>query len=274
MIQEIARLVHPSPKGNRFVAVLAFKFDESYGPRTLVVGGWIAEEVTWNRVGRIIQDSVDFENSTLPREKRISRYHAAEMNAYSKEFVGWKDEKHRIPRMTKKMFSAVSDGDMIAVSCGIDLNAFEAVFPGAGKPNAYALCMKKVMVEIALGMKEHRPLDRVMLIHDHGSWDLEALQAYNAMVDDPEWEDAWRFVSISPLRWQDDAGLQAADMIAYESFKMINSNVCAGGGAELRKAMKELLKMNDGVYAEHLNVEGLQILRNEAEKGSALAPGG
>ncbi len=123
-------------------------------------------------------------------------------------------------------------------------------------------------------MKEHRPLDRVMLIHDHGSWDLEALQAYNAMVDDPEWEDAWRFVSISPLRWQDDAGLQAADMIAYESFKMINSNVCAGGGAELRKAMKELLKMNDGVYAEHLNVEGLQILRNEAEKGSALAPGG
>lgn len=41
---DIAPVIHPDQRGHKYMAIFTFKFDESYNDRTLVIGGWIAEE--------------------------------------------------------------------------------------------------------------------------------------------------------------------------------------------------------------------------------------
>jgi len=44
------------------VAVLQFKFDESYDHQIMAVGGWIATELEWKRLEGSWQRYVDAEN--------------------------------------------------------------------------------------------------------------------------------------------------------------------------------------------------------------------
>src|SRR3989338_4726943 len=153
MISEIARSIHPDGVGHRLMAVVTFKFDESYkASRTMVVGGWVAEEKPWRRVEKLWQKAIAYENRSLPDNMKISRYHAAEMNANEGEYKGWENEQYRKVRFTRKLFKIVSNGKMVAISCGIDLKAFFTVFPD-NDPNdlsvPYVLCMKMLMLEIA-----------------------------------------------------------------------------------------------------------------------------
>ncbi len=99
VICELAHIVHPDRAGKRFMAILTFKFDESYkDKRTLVVAGWIADDKQWKRVESRWQKTLAFENKTLPPEHRIKRYHAAQMNAGDGPFKGW--DEHRKHRLT------------------------------------------------------------------------------------------------------------------------------------------------------------------------------
>lgn len=245
----IARSCMASVRGRRLMAAISYKFDESYdgrpNSRTLVVGGWIADDEQWGLLSSNILDSLDFENSSLPPDKQISRYHAAEMNACSGEFEEWRAEPHRSVRMTKKMFDAVSNERMSAISCGIDLLAFEELWPNLGIPDAYALCVKYLMLEVGVSMRQYRPDDRVILFHDQDRrMNVYATSAFSEMINDPDWSDADRFVSIAPVRWQDDAGLQACDMIAYEVYRLVNKELTMGQSpVELRKPLKILLGM-------------------------------
>jgi hypothetical protein len=43
------------------------------------------------------------------------------------------------------------------------------------------------MVDIAHTLRDIFPGDHVLLIHDHGNWDEQALTGYNLMIDDSEW---------------------------------------------------------------------------------------
>src|SRR5277367_3585603 len=100
MICEIAHAIHPANKGRRFMAVLTLKFDESYKARSLVIGGWIGNEKQWHRRKQLWQKALAFENKTLPENRKLSRYHAAQMNAHDGEFKGWENEPARSSRFT------------------------------------------------------------------------------------------------------------------------------------------------------------------------------
>src|ERR1039458_1906107 len=97
MICDLAYAIHPGLPRHKYMAVLTFKFDESYkSKRTLIVGGWIADEKQWKRVESRWQKAIAFENKTLPPEHQIKRYHAAVMNAGDPPFDGWdKTRKNR-----------------------------------------------------------------------------------------------------------------------------------------------------------------------------------
>jgi hypothetical protein len=49
-ISDIAKMVHPRKRGHRIVAVLQFKFDESYDQRFMSVAGFIADELEWKKL--------------------------------------------------------------------------------------------------------------------------------------------------------------------------------------------------------------------------------
>jgi hypothetical protein len=240
------------------MAVLAFRFDESYNHRTMMVGGWLARANQWKRLESRIQKSLAFENKTL--EKKVTRYHAAEMNGNYGEYAGWESEATRKLRMTKKLFKAVSNGQMFGISCGVDIDSYKKVYSDAPNSDPYVLCITTVMVFIAEACDTFlQPEDRVLLMHDHGSWDAQALEGYNIMVDDVNWKSRHRFVGILPMTWKEDVCMQAADMIAYESFKKADSLIFSNGNT--RKALEALLNQNKGMHGRYFDLESLKALK-------------
>jgi hypothetical protein len=99
--------------------VFTYKFDESYkGKQTMVVGGWIGSEKQWGRTQRLWAKAIAYENNTLPEGHKITRYHAAEMNANDNEYKGWENEPYRKLRFTKRLLRIIGRSCMTPVACG------------------------------------------------------------------------------------------------------------------------------------------------------------
>jgi len=260
MIEELVHAIPPGPEGKRYLAIFTFKFDESHKKaRSFVVAGWLGEERHWKRVEKLWQKAVAYENKSLPRDRRISRYHAAQMNANDGEFEGWEKENNRKLRFTKKLLSILGKSRLSAIACGIDLATFLEMFP-IREPSDYALpylmCMKDLMNLIGDGMKKLPPDHRVAMIHDHGDWDSFALQIFNGLIDNPHFAHKHRFVSITPLNWREDVGLQAADLIAYELMRRLDDRLWTG--KEMRIPLREIMRMNKNIVGYYLGKQALE----------------
>jgi len=256
------------------MAVLTLKFDESYKTRSMVLGGWIGNDTRWKRREKLWQKAIAFENGTLPEGRKISRYHAAEMNANNGEYKGWENEQVRKLRFTKKLLNISGKSKMIPVAVGIDLIAFNEIFPHRDLPgvgNAYLLCMKALMQQLGTALAENQPDDQLAIVHDHGDWDVQALSGYNQMVDTAAWEHRHRFVSITPLNWRDDIGLQSADLFAYESMRYLDDHNWEG--EDMRTPLRVLFGlMNRSAFGFHIGRRYLELLREELEKDGKLEP--
>ncbi len=106
------------------------------------------------------------------------------------------------------------------------------------------------------GRLKKRPAGyQVAMIHDHGDWDSLALQIFNGLVDNPNWEFRDRFISITPLNWKQDVGLQAADLIAYELMRRLDDKLWTG--KEMRIPLRKMLAMNEDIVGYYLGKQAL-----------------
>ena len=149
----------------------------------------------------------------------------------------------------------------IAIAC--DMDAIRKVFPkgdAAGMAQrTYVLCMKQMMVDIGHVMENYFPDDRVLLIHDHGNWDDAVLRAYNLMIDEPDWPRHQLFEGLVAKTGKNSIGLQAADMIAYESFKGVKAKTISSD-KEMRGAIKEFIKNEVPIQARWINLSAAEAL--------------
>ena len=250
------------------MAVLSFKFDESYDKRCMCVGGWVGEESEWRRLENQWQKRIDFQNARALPNQQIERFHATRLNGYSEEYANWNSGMSAM--FCGKLVRMLIRRKMGFVCCGVDLDALDAVFPESAPvkmEDAYALCIKQTMVDIARIMRVYRPTDEVMLIHDHGSWNLQALKAYNSMVDDERWPARKYFHSISPLTWKQSVGLQAADLIAYEGFKVMRKRLIHNS-SELRWALREFIAKEVPAAAKYMDKSSILELRTLIESSN------
>jgi hypothetical protein len=224
-VSDIARMVHPGKRGHKIVAVLQFKFDESYNHRFMAVGGWIGTEQEWKRLESAWQKRIDFENAHNSADQQIERFHASPLNARDNEFEHWTQEMSIA--FSKKLVGIIGKRRLGAICIASDIDALKKVFPDGPenrRERAYVLCIKWMMIEITRIMQDYFPNEQVLLIHDHGDWDIAALNAYNQMIDDSRWENRKFFAGVVPLTGKQSVGLQAADLIAYEIFKGVKLN--------------------------------------------------
>lgn len=252
------------------MVVLTFKFDESYNNRTLCVGGWLAEAQEWGRLENQWQKRIDHQNRTMPAHKQISRFHAANLNCYDYEFKDWTKEESRL--FSQKLLGIIQRRNAAAISCGIRIDDFFEVFTENNRKTdmgvVYSLCMKQVMVELAHALDE-MPDHRIFIVHDAGNWDVEALQSYNSMVNDQRWQSRHRFVGITPGKWQDHVGLQASDLIAYETFKHLDNKLFRNT-AQVRHALRSLLPSLP-LYAKYWDKPVLSEFKKLVDEAAATA---
>jgi hypothetical protein len=246
------------------VAVLKFQFDESYGPRAMCVGGWLANELEWKKFERMWTKRLAYFNSRIAPNQQVGRFHAAPLNCRKgsdNEFKNWTQEMGLA--FSKKFLSTIQKRDMQAITMATDMAALLEAFPDGEKDEkevrGYGLCIRQMMVEIGKTMREQHPNDQVLIVHDRGNWDAEAATAYNLMVDDVRWESRKFFVGISAMSGEDSIGLQAADLVAYETYKFVSETVMPDTDkirGSLRAIFERRLKFN----AKYLDAPTLRKL--------------
>lgn len=260
-ISDVARMIHLGKRGHKIVAVLQFKFDESYDSQIMSVGGWIGNELEWKRLESTWQKRIDFENAHVRADQQITRFHATEMNCKSGEYQNW--DKTMCLRFSKKLIQMLSKRKMGAIAIACDMNAIREVFPKGDDADlnrrTYVLCVKQLMVDIAHAMQDYFPGDHVLVIHDHGNWDEQALKGYNLLIDDPTWKPRGLFEGLLAKTGKEVVGLQAADMIAYETFKGVKAKTNSPDAA-MRGAIQEMLNKQIPVSARWINLNAAKAL--------------
>lgn len=272
-ISDLARMVHAGERGHKIVAVLQFKFDESYDDQFMTIGGWLAEENEWQKLERGWDREIDRQNKKHMPNQQITKFHAVEMNGLRDEYKNWDADMSR--GFVVKLISLIDKRKIGGVAIGADMKALDRAFPERPaqlrKDYAYVLCIKAAMVEIAHLMKQHRPGDTVHLVHEHGNWDAAALKGYNLMVDDKRWDKRSLFEGITPLTKTQSIGLQAADMIAFESHKALRKKILHNDST-LRKAVKAMVKKRIPIMAKHIGDNAAMGLRKIMEESGRYQP--
>ncbi|HEY2380290.1 MAG TPA: DUF3800 domain-containing protein [Terriglobia bacterium] len=239
-LKEIAEVLNPS--GARYMALFRFYCDESYDsdpaldpaniglafhqlgskphvPRAYVVGGVFAGESAWT----------DIEKQWAPINMQfgVGRYHAAQVNAREGEFKDWLKDKQR--DYSKALLDIVlNQGRKIhAISCGMLPREYRAIISEEGRRklgHPYLACFKSAIALIAQEMEFRRhfgPDDKFAVILDRNEHENEAVEIFYKMKDSKEWPFHRRLATCAPGGWEDHLGLQPADLIAYETYRIL-----------------------------------------------------
>jgi hypothetical protein len=67
-------------------------------------------------------------------------------------------------------------------------------------------------------------------------------------------------VTVAPMEWRDRTALQLADLIAFEGFKLVESQI---SGREMRRSLQRLLGKQITVDAGYAKPEFLEFFRSE-----------
>jgi hypothetical protein len=208
-------------------------------------------------------------NKELKREGRqqISRFHATYWSTKRREFEGWSDVE-KIDFIDG--FIALFHRYPVAVSSET-LNKQELleVFPEAeGRQDELAHYFLLTFIILHLDSKllsdKRYATDRIAFIHDESQHSQVLKDTLASLKIDSGVANRDRLVSIEPKGWKEEVLLQAADLIAYENFKMIERRQA---GFPTRKTMERILVSSQFGGRNALLTGG--VLREFREKASA-----
>lgn len=243
------------------MAVLQFKFDESYDNQIMSVGGWIGDEMEWKRLESRWQKRIDHENSRSRSDQQITRFHATEINGKHGEYKNW-DHDMTI-QFCKKLIGLLSKRKIGALAVACDMNAIQEVFPNGDpddiKRRTYTLCFKTLMLEISDVLRNYFPGDTVLLVHDSGNWNSETLAAYDRILGEDELQIRDLFEDLKPKTSNECVGLQAADLFAYETFKGVKQKT-NNPEAAMRRGARAMVNKQIPMRATWINLASAQAL--------------
>lgn len=206
---------------------------------------------------------IAFENRRLQKQGRsvLSRYHASDCSSLQKDYAGWSVDEQI--NHAKALLRIISRRKMLAITCGVSLKELADVFPdhkSDALEKGYMLCFRQCMGLIARSMAKFAPNERIALFHDRCPYDHEILRVFNSLISDAEWESGKFFVTVAPLSWMDGIALQAADLIAFESFKLLDSKLYTK--RQMRRFLRAMLGERVPIISKYWHREGLENLRN------------
>jgi hypothetical protein len=248
--------------------LLKFYADDSYNNRTFNLGGWLANETEWIRIEAQWTHRLEVERR---RHGALSRYHASDCSNLKGEYADWtiKDQILHV----QKLQSIITRREVGALCFGLDMTALTRLFE-RDKNNplaaAYNLSVRKMMMLIYRLVKRHQG-HRVAIIHDRtNGYDSLIQDAFNKLMDDESTMLRYNelFTTITPMRWQDCVPLQSADMIAFDAFKLIDSDLHTTS-KRIRRSLLEIVGKGTPIAVRYFGEPQLRHLAEMMEKRTA-----
>ncbi len=221
---------------------LIFKFDESYdNQKTLmVVGGWLMEQSQWQQLETDWAACINATNKAHRPDQKITRFHATELNGFKEQFKNW--DKPMSVELTASLTEILKRRPSLFLASAVNMRDMVTVFPETANTmleSALGLCVKQVMISLGHVVKKNFAPDKLAMAYESGNMDNHANNAFKQIIADKKFKPRGLFTSLSFVTGK-PVGMQAADLIAYESMKRILSlNVRTD--AKLRWVLRELL---------------------------------
>jgi hypothetical protein len=210
--------------------------EKPFEPKSYVVGGFMSDEDSWRKI--------EFKWKRKNELEGLARYHAAHLNAGTWEYDGW--TKSRRVRYSKEILRILKNRGrkLHGMSCGMHVDAYRRVINQEGQikmGHPYLVCFKTLIATVAKQMDEGNFSyeDRFAVFVDRGDHDADAIKAFYKIKDDPQFPHRHRLESCTSATSEALIGLQAADFVAYETFRLMHDK--RKGQTEIRAAFKTML---------------------------------
>jgi hypothetical protein len=254
-----------------FVLVHGY-IDESYNADVFTLSCLLGSLKTWTAMSSAWKRCLQRWNVKLKAEGRkpLSRYHAKDCGNLRAEFAGWSVDEQRT--LTSDLIAIFKRHPVVVMAFSIDLKELYSVFPEAkqkAKPDAigsvYRLMTKFLLYQIG---REMGGRNRFVLIFDRGPYASSMLQGFNLVLADKGFEHAQCFPSFTSMGWEQCIPLQAADLIAYESFKEACRQI---NPRKRRKTLELLLDLNSfGGRTRWINRDALLAMRDAMQNKTGV----
>jgi hypothetical protein len=173
----------------------------------------------------------------------LSRFHATYWSTKNDEFEGWSDEEKI--EFIDKFIWLFYRYPVVGSSETLNKQDLVEVFPEALKRERIEHLAHAVLLIYIVQYFDSRLLadtryatDRIAFIHDETPYKGVLRDVFEGLKSDIGIQNRERFASMECKSWKDEILLQAADLIAYENFKVIERKQA---GAEMRIPMKRIL---------------------------------
>jgi hypothetical protein len=248
-----------NPPGNR-------RGKGAHAPTVYAVGGffagamnWMEIETGWNRVNK---------------KWKVDRYHAAHLNCGSHEYEGWDRERRRAYSQEILGVLKAQGAGLHGFAVGMYAEEYRRIINETGQlklGHPQMACFKTLIATVAKQMDRiFPPADRFAVILDRNPLDDEQVQAFDAMRDNPAFQYRHRLETCTPASSEDAKALQAADFVAYESFKNLWRKKQGDNG--LRASLESMLSTTK-FHVQMFGHSSLTKLKSDIE-GAHCAPGG
>jgi hypothetical protein len=219
------------------------------------VGG----EPVWSRLESQWCRRLNFERR---KHGKLERFHATHCNGGSGDYEGW--EKADRVGHTKALLEIVKrrKNELAAVCAGLDVEAMLRVYPDEAKDwlaGAYRLTVTQLMIMVGRKIKKNSGC-QVAIIHDWANeYNAVISDAFTSLRDNPQWVHRNLFISCVPMKWQDRIALQSADMIAFDTFKLLDGTIHST--PKMRRSLQALLDGQIPIVARYIGEPALLRLR-------------
>jgi hypothetical protein len=219
---QLAWLVTPRTSLEKLIVFLAAYLDESSDAKKetfIGVGGLLASQAHWLR----------FEHLWGPVDKALRErgavYHTTDLESTGGDFKGWDHQECK--GYIRKMVESIVDPYLLGCNSSVDVQAFRRIFPHDKDDAMYFLCFQSCIVQMAeWGEELGEPV--AFVFDDRPDLIARASRLYTRMKSEVDWDNRSRLGTLSFSSRSLYLGLQAADLIAYEAYKLLDYSPKSG----------------------------------------------
>ncbi len=260
-IAEIGHALNPARREHRYFLILEFYCDESYDDKIFTFGGFMALEHEWQKL----------EPKWNKRVKKagVSRFHAAPLNGYHDEFASWKGTD-KSAKFVIPLLNMIGHRKLLGFSFAMLLDDYEKYTSTIAKDKLgtpYLCCFKHCIAMAAQSMNEMPKEDKFAVIIGRNPEENEAVKLFYKIKDDSKVPYRHRLASCVPGSWEEYIELQPADMIAYDTFKLLH-DTHVRGKKEWRKSLKALYSTTP-LYGKYFDRECFESVNKKIENENA-----
>lgn len=223
----------------------------------LAVAGYIATEEQWGWLAREWFD--------LLRSESISLLHMTDLECFQGEFKGW--NKARQIRVLSRAHGIIQRRVRVGISSAVIKSHYDEVIKGElrhryGK-HYYTICALDCMSRVIEWADKYSYAEPIQYVFETGAEGAGELAAkMQDFYDDERTRTRYRLRGWSFEDKREVVQLQAADFIAYETWKQMENRILEGEKRPMRKSLFNLLRASKGTphFSNYLNRENLSEL--------------